>query len=444
MTFKKVSVLVPTRRRIERLGRFIESYRSTVGDGAAAELVFRCDNDDADSIHYLSAYDWKILIGPRLLGYRSLPSFYNDMAKIATGDVLACGNDDMLFLTQGWPALILEVANRYPDGIFNLGINTGLNDEKFPFSIVSRKLHDALGFINDTRLLFSDMFLLDVMAHFNRNVRVTNVTFFHDWAGHGAADRTRQEANRHEFDMVFADVQGNWTREYREKHDSVVREAVEKIKQTSDVMPSIVLANFSQYRPPASADRSKPWPPAIAPERWYGGANEPAIHYHREEVFSLLKELFRLPVTRGTALLTSLNNGLPGILWGQVFDTVVAISAREKAEEPIIEGKYTICFGSVGDTKFLYKTLDLIGQLDCLILDDLRYANLISPYFLFRRAMRRPGIIIFFNTGGVSEAHDGVMRFMADIRSGSLDGICHDIRDILVPGGVGVSYELVV
>lgn len=443
MSFSKVSVLVPTRGRLERLGRFIESFKATVRDNSTAELVFRCDTDDLESVRYLSQYDWPILVGPRLQGYRSLPLFYNDMARVARGDLLACGNDDMLFQTPDWPANVLEVANRYPDGVFNLGVNTGLNDDKFPFSITSRKVHDALGLINDPRLLFSDIFLRDLMGHFDRNIRVTNVMFFHDWAGHGEADQTRRDANQHEFDMVFADTTGAWTEEYRELNERVVLESVNKIARNSDIRPSIALMNFESYRPPENADPAAPWPPAVAPLGWQGAPGAQATHYHRGEVFALLRELYKLPIARDTVLLSSLNNGLPSVLWGQLFDKVITIRQREDLEPQVDDGKYSVCSGPIGNTRFLYGLCEQAQRLDCLVLDDTRYANLISPYFLFRRAMRRPGVIVMFNTGETTPLHEGITRFAADLRSGRLDGTTHVLHDILLPGGVGVSYELV-
>src|ERR1700676_1477647 len=106
------------------------------------------------------------------------------MAAQFHGDVLMCGNDDMEFRTPDWPELILAEANKYPDGLFNIGVRVGLNDDKFPFSIVSRRLAQAMGWLNDPRLLYSDVFLLDVARAFRRAVRLNSVFVFHDWAGH--------------------------------------------------------------------------------------------------------------------------------------------------------------------------------------------------------------------------------------------------------------------
>jgi len=182
------------------------------------------------------------------------------MAAVATGDLLMCCNDDVVFQTRGWPGLLLAEARKYPDGIFNFGVNVGLNDDFFPFSIVSRQLVRTLGFINDERLLFSDVFLLDVAKHFNRAIRVKSVTIFHDWAGHGA-DETRRDANRHEFEVVFKDASGDWTDEYRRKHDQVVAEAVAKIERAGVLaLAQAAIQRFEAYVPPEERHNTL-WPP---------------------------------------------------------------------------------------------------------------------------------------------------------------------------------------
>lgn len=180
--FTKVSVLVPTRHRIGRLRTLLQSYEETCVDQDLSELVFRIDYDDQDTQKFLSTGAGNVVIGPRFNGYQSMPRFYNDMLPSADGDVLMCGNDDMIFRTPGWAQVILDVANWYPDGLFNIGVLT-MNGDHFPFSTVSRKMTDRLGFIWDPRVFWGDIFLRDVAAHFGRCVRLPTVQIVHDWAG---------------------------------------------------------------------------------------------------------------------------------------------------------------------------------------------------------------------------------------------------------------------
>ena len=443
LSYRKITILIPTRKRPAYLQRLLESYHASLTNADDSELVFRCDTDDLESVQHLAPYDCPIVVGPRREGYKSLPRFYNEMAAIATGDLLICGNDGMIFQTQGWPRLIIEEANKYPDGIFSIGVSTSLNDDNFAFSIVSRQFVQKLGKINDERLLVSDIFLLDVMKHFGRAMKLRTVAFLHDWAGH-TDDQTCREANRHEFGQVFANVRGDWTEEYRERHDRVVREAIAKLDPGGNLLANQAIEIFESYQPPASGD-GQPWPPSAVPRAWGKPASATAIHYGLQETKELIRVITDARIAKDQIILSSFQNGLPSILWGHLFDKVTTIFERDGAAQSIRDGKHTIAFGAVWDTRFVYQLLDQIGSFSALVLDDLRYFALISPYYLFRRNLTRPGIVILVNTRQGQDGPDasGVDRFLSDLRSGHLDGECHDIRSLSPSDGAGMSYEIV-
>lgn len=179
--FTKISVLVPTRMRVERLRKMLTSYHMTTrGVELASEIIFRVDDDDIVTQDFLQGH--KIVVGPRLSGYVSMPQFYNDMLREVTGDVLLCGNDDMVFKTPRWAPLILEEASRYSDGVFDIGVRTH-NQTHYPFSIVSRAAAVRMGFLWDPTIFWGDIFLRDTMAWFDRCVMLEAVQIDHEWAG---------------------------------------------------------------------------------------------------------------------------------------------------------------------------------------------------------------------------------------------------------------------
>lgn len=180
--FKTITVLVPTRGRVELLRKMMDSFLVT-NDGHA-NLVLRADDDDITTIDYLKERGGgKLVVGPMHQGYRSMGHFFNEMLLVAEGDILMIGNDDMVFSTSGWPSKILTIANQFEDGLFDLGVST-LNETHFPFSIVSRIAVERMGFLWDPRLFWGDIFLRDVMAAFGRCVMVPGVRVEHEWAGH--------------------------------------------------------------------------------------------------------------------------------------------------------------------------------------------------------------------------------------------------------------------
>jgi hypothetical protein len=442
--FTTVSVLVPTRRRLDSLSRLLASFAATVPEPSQAELIFRCDSDDAESIERLRRESFAFIVGPRCDGYKSLPAFFNQMAAIAHGDIMMCCNDDAEFQTPGWPALLLEEANKYPDGIFNIGVNVGLNDDKFPFSVVSRRMIEAMGCLNDTRLLFSDVFLLDVAKAFNRAVRLDSVTVFHHWAGH-IADQTRRDANRHEFELVFGDVDGNWTKAYGDLHRSVVAEAVERIRRNGPITAEAALGRLEAYRPSVTGTLPRFWPPAVSCDGWNAERAPNSIHYSRSEVSEVICAMFRHGIVGGDIVLTSFNNGLPSILWSELFDRVITIGSCDELAQPLSEGKHTILPGSIGDPAFMETVIAELTSLRVVVIDDTRYASIISPYFLLRPLVKRPGMIVFTNSGPFQPESTGARRFVADLRNGLLDNSPHEIRELNYdPKGPGMCYELLV
>lgn len=216
--FTKVSILVPTRGRIGRLRTLISSFDVTTGNLPNAELVFRVDDDDQATLDFLLAWGGhKVVVGPRLEGYRSMPSFFNELALESSGDVLMCGNDDMVFETLGWPALLLAKANEYPDGLFNIGVSV-FNEDHYPWCIVGRKIVDVLGFLWDPTIFWGDIYLRDVMGTLGRTVKFPDVKITHDWAGY-TPDQTFNESNKN----VGADY---WI----ETHKTAVAAAVAKLR----------------------------------------------------------------------------------------------------------------------------------------------------------------------------------------------------------------------
>lgn len=224
--FELISVLVPTRKRPARLRRLLDSWAATVGQSNLAELVFRIDTDDAESAAVLEGTSHRVLAGPRLDGYRSLPLFFEELRAVAQGDLLMCGNDDIVFKTPGWPALVLSEATKYPDGVFDLGVKT-FNEGHFPFSIVSRRAADAMGALQDPRIYWGDVYLRDVMQVFGRAILMPAVEVDHEWAGR-APDETFLAAGQSE-------RRGH---AYWQLHRQCVAEAVAKLRPLWQERPS--------------------------------------------------------------------------------------------------------------------------------------------------------------------------------------------------------------
>lgn len=224
-SFNSISVLVPTRKRVSRLCTMLDSFERTATAGNA-DVVFRVDDDDRETIDFLEREEQPFLVGPRFNGYLSMPRFVNELYRGSTGDVLLVGNDDMIFHTPDWPTIVLQSANQYPDGLFDIGVHTQ-NAKNFVWSIVSRKAADCLGWLWDPRIFWGDVYLRDMMAHFDRAIKLPSVYIEHDWAGKNP-DQVFKESDKHILKRDLSYWQGT--------HARAVRDGIEKLKALCEVV----------------------------------------------------------------------------------------------------------------------------------------------------------------------------------------------------------------
>ena len=178
-----ISVMVPARGRTRLLRSMLSTLYATVSNPENVEVIARIDDDDEGMIHYLQLLPQvKVVCKPRV-GYAKNAQMVNECAALATGDLFLVANDDLEFKTLDWDLELTKVAAQYPDGIFDLGVDTVLNNENFCFPCTSRKTVEALGFFFDERLLYPDIWMRDVMMPFERAIRVPQVVIQHNWTG---------------------------------------------------------------------------------------------------------------------------------------------------------------------------------------------------------------------------------------------------------------------
>lgn len=178
------------------------------------------------------------------------------------------------------------------------------------------------------------------------------------------------------------------------------------------------------------------WPPATPLKKWGEDASR-SITFSRECALELLRTIEHARIPRGQAVISNLGSGLATLFWGQIFNRVLAVTDTPLPDGRIVDGKYTLVSGALDRTVFVYELLREFAEPNVLVLDESHYSRAISPYYLFRKKLSRPGMIVF-----VGMKHEGMTRFVADLRSGHLDGIRHVISEVPRASPVGVAIEL--
>ena len=138
-----ISLLVPTRKRPQRLAGMVGSVIATTRPGEV-EIICYVTHDDHDYDDFPRGLPVSFLRGPR----RTFSDLWNALTPYAAGDIFMLCADDVLFRTQGWAAIVGEAYASCPDKILcAYGDDLHPNGKTFatlPF--VSRKWVETLGY----------------------------------------------------------------------------------------------------------------------------------------------------------------------------------------------------------------------------------------------------------------------------------------------------------
>lgn len=161
----KISLLLPTRRRVPRLEAFLESVFQTATFANRVEIILGVDNDDSESLAF--EYD-KLNVIKTVAPRCGMGELNSRCLSKSNGDVMILVNDDIIVKTQGWDIRVDELHQIHEDKIYLGYFNDGLKGKKMcTFPIISKICGDLLQtpFPNDYKGSLIDLDLLEV---FNR------------------------------------------------------------------------------------------------------------------------------------------------------------------------------------------------------------------------------------------------------------------------------------
>ncbi len=149
-----ISLLTPTRERVDKCCRYINSIVSTASDPSRIEALFYVDDDDPQLSEYRSKLpqagkklgNLQIVSGPFITVSRE----WNVLAELCQGNALAMGNDDIIYCEKGWDDRLEKEAKAFPHNIWCMWFADGItNSELWPtFPIISRRYYEELGYFS--------------------------------------------------------------------------------------------------------------------------------------------------------------------------------------------------------------------------------------------------------------------------------------------------------
>jgi hypothetical protein len=181
-----ISVLLPTRQRVELVKHSLHNLVSTASNPADLEILIAYDDDDTQSQEFFSGPEWQqwiadagvsarvFCVPPR--GYKLLQEYYNYLAIQSQGQWLLLWNDDAVIETPNWDdhvrqndswRMLLHIPCR------NLATNSSI------FPLFHRDWIDLFGIVSPIN--HADSWISEVcwQARAKRNI---DVVAFHDRA----------------------------------------------------------------------------------------------------------------------------------------------------------------------------------------------------------------------------------------------------------------------
>lgn len=193
-----VSVIIPTRQRLERALHAVKTLRQATGD---VELVVVVDNDPDtfDALLDTKLFDTLIYNDRRQWAIAS----WNIGAKAATGDYLFTGADDLSF-QAGWLDEALRALDQKLNGYGVVAINDGHNSKEGPSThiLIERQFaRDHLGGVlwcPHYKHYFVDNELKERTQALDRfhYCKTARVEHLHPAAGKAESDPVYKEAHR--------------------------------------------------------------------------------------------------------------------------------------------------------------------------------------------------------------------------------------------------------
>jgi hypothetical protein len=179
----------------------VESVRKTAD--SEVEVVVYIDTDDELSVPVAQELGLRYKVGPRI---RKITQAWNEILLLATGDIFQQTNDDIVFTTKGWDAIIEKAFSEVPDKImlahgsdvFGHGSNFG------PHAFVHRKWVETLGYFIPPYFSsdFGDAWICEIANILGRRRFLPfNVEHHHFSQGMAEVDEnTKERLQRHQED----------------------------------------------------------------------------------------------------------------------------------------------------------------------------------------------------------------------------------------------------
>lgn len=110
-----ISILLPTRKRLDLLKKSVQSLINNARQPDKLQFLFAVDEDDNKTFLYLkqSKYPNQLALQFKPIGYENLHKYNNTLAGYATGKWIMFFNDDAIMKTKNWDDKIMDFEDEF-------------------------------------------------------------------------------------------------------------------------------------------------------------------------------------------------------------------------------------------------------------------------------------------------------------------------------------------
>ncbi len=176
---EKISILCPTRNRVDNIEKFVTSVYETAEFKDLLEFIFYIDDDDENSVlkcEELSnnnIYSIKVVIGERII----MSSMWNKCFEESTGEIMFIGADDIIFRTENWDSIVRNEFDKFDDKIALIYGSDGIKSSKKNHGygnhfFIHRNWEEVLGYVDPPYFSsdYADLWMADVAQRIDRKI----------------------------------------------------------------------------------------------------------------------------------------------------------------------------------------------------------------------------------------------------------------------------------
>lgn len=190
-----ISIVFPTRGRPDNIRRLFQSVQNTAS--VKPDIVLYIDADDEASVLVARELSLSYFQGPRQM----LAQSYNAAMKLAQGDIIMFGADDIVFREKDWDIKVEAEFAKFNDRIaFVYGNDGGRSDELGTHGFLHRNWINTVGYLLPPyfETWYVDNWITDVARALERRIYLPYVIaeHMHPCWGKAPNDSTYAEAEK--------------------------------------------------------------------------------------------------------------------------------------------------------------------------------------------------------------------------------------------------------